>query len=176
MKGLKLTSAIVLLSFLIVNPRVNAQQSPQIETKPQTEKFQIESTPKQDLNQDKKKALNYLKQGFSLFKAKNYPQAVFAFNEAIKIQPNNQYAYLGKGISNYMLKQYTLAKTDLDKSIELDSSLSFGYLFRGIANSALGNTKEAVTDLQIAAKQFEQNGETKLAQTSREAIKLIRKG
>lgn len=175
MKGLKLTSAIVLLSFIVVNPRVNAQQTPQIETKPQTEKFQIESTPKQDLNQEQQKAANYLKQGFSLVKTKNYSEAIKAFDEALKIQPNSQYAYLGRGASYVLLKQYQQGKTDLDKSIQLDNSVSYTYLFRGVANSVLGNKQDAITDLETAAKLFERDGDTESAQTSRNAIKQLSK-
>jgi len=46
MKGLKLTSAIVLFGFMVVNPRVNAQQLPETNVKPQVERFQVESNPR----------------------------------------------------------------------------------------------------------------------------------
>ncbi|MEA5595451.1 tetratricopeptide repeat protein [Rivularia sp. UHCC 0363] len=136
--------------------------------------MQVESDPNQNLNQDEQKVANYLTQGFSLFKAKNYPEAIKAFNEVIRIQPNNQYAYFGRGVSNYLLEKYQQAKTDLDKSIELDSSLPLAYFFRGITNSALGNKDNAITDLETAAKLFEKDGNTELAQTSRDVIKRIR--
>lgn len=174
MKTLKLTSAIALLSFMVISPKVNAQELPDTNIKPQIERMQVESDPNQNLNQDEQKAANYLTQGFSLFKAKNYPEAIKAFNEVIRIQPNNQYGYFGRGMSNYMLEKYTLAKTDFDKSIELDSSFAFAHFFRGITNSALGNKDNAITDLQTAAKLFDKSGETQLAQTSRQVIARLR--
>jgi len=174
MKGLKLTSAIVLLSFMVISPRVNAEELPEINFTQKTETLQLESNPNQDLRQDNQKAVNSLRQGFSLFKQKNYPEAIKAFDEVIKIQSNNQYAYLGRGASYVLLKQYQQGKTDLDKSIQLDDSVSYARFFRGIANSALGNKADAITDLETAAKLFEKDGETQLAQTSRDAIKRLR--
>ncbi len=170
MKVLKLTSAIALLGFMVISPKVNAQTLPDTDIKPQIERMQVESSP----NQDSEKAVNYLKQGFDLFTAKNYPEAIKAFDEVIKIQPNNQYAYLGRGASYLLLEQYQQAKTDLDKSIELDSSMAYSHFFRGVANSALGNKKDAITDLETAANLFDKNGETELAQTSRNVIEKIR--
>ncbi|MGB3637601.1 MAG: tetratricopeptide repeat protein [Rivularia sp. (in: cyanobacteria)] len=170
MKGLKLTSAIALLSFMVITPRVNAQTLPDTSVKPQVEKLQVESNQ----NQDSGKPVNYLKQGFDLFQKKNYPEAIKAFNELIKIQPNNQYGYFGRGISYFQLKQYQQAKTDLDKSIELDSTIAFAYFFRGVSNSALGNRKDAITDLETAAKLFDKDGDTEFAQTSRDVIKRLR--
>ena len=174
MKGLKLTSAIVLLGFMVVSPRVNAQELPETNVKPQVEKSQVESYPNQNLTPEQQKALTYLRQGFKLFKSKNYPQAITAFDEVIKIQPNNQYAYLGRGASYVLLKQYQQGKTDLDKSIQLDNSVSFAHFFRGIANGALGNKNDAITDLETAAKLFDRDGEIELAKTSRDAIVRIR--
>ena len=168
MKGLKLTSALVLLSFMVINPRVNAQELPDTNIKPQAEKLQVESNSNQD------KARSYFKQGLSLLGAKKYPEAIKAFSEVIKIQPNNQYGYLGRGISYFSLKQYQQAKTDLDKTIELDNSIAYAYFFRGGSNGALGNRKDAITDLETAARLFDENGNTELAQTSRNVIKQLR--
>ena len=72
------------------------------------------------------------------------------------------------------MKQYQQAKTDLDKTIELDNSISYAYFFRGVSNGALGNRKDAITDLETAARLFDQDGNTELAQTSRDVIKQIR--
>ena len=174
MKGLKLTSAIVLLSFMVINPRVNAQELPDTNLTPQIEKLQVESSPNPNSRDDKQEAVNYLRQGFSLLKNKNYPEAIKAFNEVIKIQPNNQYGYFGRGVSYFQLKQYQQAKTDLDKTIELDNSISYAYFFRGVSNSALGDRKNAITDLETAAKLFDKDGNTEFAQTSRDVIKRIR--
>jgi tetratricopeptide (TPR) repeat protein len=164
MKGLQAASAIVLLSFMVITPRVNAQ------TLPDTNVTQVESNQ----NPNNEKAVSYLKQGFNLFQNKKYPQAIKAFNEVIKIQPNNQYAYLGRGASYLLSEQYQQAKTDLDKSIQLDSSMAYAHFFRGIANTGLGNKNNAITDLETAANLFDKEGNTESAQTCRDAIKRLR--
>ena len=174
MKGLKLTSALVLLSFMVINPKVNGEELPDTNLTPQIEKFQVESNPNPNSREDEQQAVNYLRQGFSLFKNKNYPQAIKAFNEVIRILPNNQYGYFGRGISYFQLKQYQQAKTDLDKTIELDNTISYAYFFRGVSNGALGNRKDAITDLETAARLFDKDGNTELAQTSRDVIKRLR--
>ncbi len=168
MKGLKALSAIVVLSFMVISPRVNAQTFPNTNIKRQTEKLQVESNSNQD------KAISYFKQGLSLLGAKKYPEAIKAFNEVIRIQPNNPYGYLGRGLSYFRLKQYQQAKTDLDKTIELDNSIAHAYFYRGITNYMLDNTNNAITDLQTAARLFDRDGNTKLAQTSRDLIRRMR--
>ena len=174
MKVLKLTSAIALLGFMVISPKVNAQTLPDTDIKPQIERMQVESSPDQNLNQDEQKAANYLKEGIKLFQAEKYREAIKTFNEVLKIQPNNQYAYFFKGASYFQLKEYQQAKTDLDKSIELDDSMSYSYFFRGVTNAVLGNKDNAIADLQTAAKLFDKDGETELAQTSRNVIEKIR--
>ncbi len=168
MKGLKALSAIVVLSFMVVAPRVNAQTLPNTNTKRQTEKLQVESNSNQD------KARSYFKQGLSLLGAKKYPEAIKAFNEVIRIQPNNQYGYLGRGISYFRLKQYQQAKKDLDKTIELDNSIAYAYFYRGITNFMFDYNNNAITDLQTAANLFDKDGKAKQAQTCRYLIRKIR--
>ncbi|MGB3650333.1 MAG: tetratricopeptide repeat protein [Rivularia sp. (in: cyanobacteria)] len=174
MKGLKLTSAIALLSFMVISPRVDAQTLPDTNIKPQIERMQVESDPNQNSTGDNKKAATYLEEGIKLFKAKKYREAIETFDEVLKIQPNNQYAYFFKGASYFQLKEYQQAKTYLDKSIELDDSMSYSYFFRGVTNAVLGNKDNAITDLETATKLFEKDGDTELAQTSRKVIEQLR--
>jgi tetratricopeptide (TPR) repeat protein len=167
MKGLKAASALALLSFMLINHKANAQTLPNTNIKPQSEKLQVESNPNQD------KAVNYFNQGLSLLKAKKYPEAIKAFSEVIKIQPNNQYAYLGRGLSYFRLKQYQQAKINLDKTIELDNSIADAYFYRGMTNFMLNNRNDAITDLQTAANLFDKDGKAEKAQICRDAIKRI---
>lgn len=177
MKGLKTGLAIVLLSFTAISHKVNAQTLTDIDIKPQDkqqiETFQIESNP--NSREDNQKAKIYLKKGLELIEAKKYSEAIQTFNEVINIQKNNQYAYFLRGFSYFKLKQYQQAKIDFDKSIQLDSSISYAYFFRGLTNGFLGNKDSAIADLETAAKLFEKNGKTKLAQTCRNVIEQIRK-
>lgn len=165
MKGLQAAFALV-FSFMVISPRVNAQ-TPDTNVKPQNEKLQVESTPNQNLTPNRK-ALSYLKQGHTFLKNRNYPEAIKAFDQVIKIQPNNQYAYQGKGATYLRTGQFKQAKTDLDKSIQLDNSLSYAHYYRGLVNIALANKDNANTDFETAANLFEKEGKPKLANLSRE--------
>ena len=177
MKGLKAISAIVVLSFMVISQKANAQ-IPGIDIKPQIqlpiETLQIESTPNPNSREDARKAQAYFKKGIELFEAGKLNEAIQAFNEVIKIQPNNQYAYFFRGVSYLKLKKYQQAKLDLDKSIVLDNSISYSYYFRGITNYLLGNKNSAITDLQTAAKLFEKDENTRMAKKSRDVIQYIR--
>lgn len=168
MKGLQAAFALV-FSFMVISPRVNAQ-TPDTNVKPQIDKLQVESTPNQNLTPNRK-ALSYLKQGYTLFNNRNYPEAIKVFDKVIKIQPNNQYAYQGRGSSYAILGLNQRGKTDLDKAIQLDNSLSHAHFFRGFINRELGNKDNANRDLETAANLFEKEGNRNFAQLSRDSIK-----
>ncbi|KST63858.1 tetratricopeptide repeat protein [Mastigocoleus testarum] len=108
MKVLKVIPAIVLLGFMVVSQKANSQTLPKIELKlkPQIEKLQVDPIQTPDSREDKQTAQIYLKKGLELFKAEKFNEAIQAFGEVIKIQPNNQYAYLFSGLSYFQLKQY----------------------------------------------------------------------
>lgn len=176
MKGLKTASAILLVTFMAISQKATAQTLSDIDIKPQNkpqiEKFQIESNP--NSREDNQKVAIHLKKGLELIKAEKWSEAIQTFNEVINIQGNNQYAYFFRGFSYLKLKQYQQAKIDFDKSIQLDSSISYAYFFRGVTNSALGNKDSAIADLETAVQLFEKDGNTELAQTSRNVIDRIR--
>ncbi|MDJ0697236.1 MAG: tetratricopeptide repeat protein [Mastigocoleus sp. MO_167.B18] len=174
MKFLKVTSAIVLLSCIVFSQKVSAQTLPKLELEPQIEKLQLNSIQSLDSQENNQKVKAYLNKGIEYLQAKKYSEAIQAFSEVIKIQPNNQYAYLGRGISYLALGKYQQAKTDFDQCIEFDYSLSYAYFFRGITNSALGNKENAIEDLKTATNLFERDGQTQWAQKSRNLINQIR--
>jgi tetratricopeptide (TPR) repeat protein len=169
MKGLKgLASVMVLLGLTLCAPHANA------EIKLQQEKSSVESQI--NLNQstnDNQNTNSKLEQGFSLFKAEKYREAIKVTSEVIEVEPNNQYAYLVRGASYFGLDDYQKAKEDLDKSISLDSNIAYAYLFRGLSNYGLGGKQEAISDLKIAANLFEKEGEKEMAQKSLETIERI---
>ncbi|MEM7553096.1 MAG: tetratricopeptide repeat protein [Cyanobacteria bacterium P01_A01_bin.84] len=174
MKALKVISTIVLLSLVVVSQKANAQTMPNTNLETQNNELLVTPTQNSNSSTNNENAQKYLNKGLELLKDKNYLQAIKAFNEVIKIQPDNQYAYFLKGISYLQLGKYQQAKADLDKSIELDSSISYTYFFRGMTNYALGNKEKAITDLQTAANLFEKDGKLEMAQKSRDVIERIR--
>ena len=93
MKGLKTVSAVALLSFMVINPRVNAQTLPDTNIKPQVENFQVESTQHPDLTENNKDAKIDLEQGIE---QKEYQQIQADLDESIELDSSMLYAYLFK--------------------------------------------------------------------------------
>ncbi|WP_199331197.1 MULTISPECIES: tetratricopeptide repeat protein [unclassified Calothrix] len=165
MKGIKgLASLMVVFGLMVCAPKANAQNLPTNDLQTQ---FTQSSTDKDNFK-------TYISQGFTLLEKDDYRGAIQAFNQAIRIVPNNPYGYLGRGFAYFNLKQYQEAKSDFDQTINLDSNIGYAYLFRGMSNYALGSKQQAISDLQIAANIFQKAGETEMAQKSLDALERIR--
>ncbi|WP_242038048.1 tetratricopeptide repeat protein [Tolypothrix sp. FACHB-123] len=165
MKGIKgLASLMVVFGLMVCAPKANAEKLP-------TNDVQTQFTQSTTDNDNFK---TYINQGFSLLEKDDYRGAIQAFNQAIRIVPNNPYGYLGRGFAYFNLKQYQEAKADFDQTINLNSNIGYAYLFRGMSNYALGSKQQAISDLQIAANIFQKAGETEMAQKSLDALERIR--
>jgi tetratricopeptide (TPR) repeat protein len=174
MKGLKgFASLMIVFGLMVCAPKAHAEKLPSIDVKPQAEKLQGESNFTQSTTDDNNLQA-YIDQGYGLLQKDDYSGAIQAFNEVIRIAPNNPYGYLGRGLAYFSLKQYQEAKADLDQTISLKSDIGYAYLFRGMSNYALGSKPQAISDLQVAANIFQKAGETEMAQKSREALERIR--
>ncbi len=158
---------------MAINPKANAKNTLD-NTKPQINRFQLASTASPNSNQKNGDVNLYIRQGYDLFRAGNYSEAIEVVNQAIKIQPDNSDAYFLRGASYHKLKQYQQAKVDFDKCINRNNSYSFAYLTRGITNYQLGDVNSAITDLQTAANLFKTEGDTKMLEQSLDIIKKIR--
>lgn len=85
--------------------------------------------------------------GQSLFKEKNYDEAIILFNEAIELDPEDSFSYRYRAKCFTMLKQYENALNDFNKAIRLNPEDKEAYCFRGsIWSSVLGNHKKALVD------------------------------
>jgi tetratricopeptide (TPR) repeat protein len=175
MKGLKgFASLMIVFGLMVCAPKAHAEKLPSIDVKPQAEKLHGESNFTQSTTDDNNNLQAYIDQGYGLLQKDDYSGAIQAFNEVIRLAPNNPYGYLGRGMAYFSLKQYQEAKADLDQTISLDSNIGYAYLFRGMSNYTLGSKSQAISDLQTAANIFQKAGETEMAQKSREALERIR--
>jgi tetratricopeptide (TPR) repeat protein len=173
MKGLKVTSAIVLLSFVAISSRVNAQTVLGASMQSQIGKSLVASTPNSSSQQNEQEANSIFETGRQLYKANKYSEAIQAFSKFIELQPNNKDGYFFRGVSYQKSRQYQEAKVDFDKVIELDSSLSYAYFVRGIIHNQLGEKEKAIADLQIAVSFFKKEGKTDFEQKALDLIKEI---
>lgn len=84
--------------------------------------------------------------------AKNYSQALEAYDEALRLNPKLAEAYNNRGIVKYETGQYASAVEDYTAAIRLKSNFTNALNNRGNAHMALGKLKDAAQDLQAALK------------------------
>ena len=89
---------------------------------------------------------DWFDKGSALDRAKNYKDAVEAFNKSIELNPQNANAYGNRGVAHYKLGDNQQAINDYDKAIELNPQNAVAYYNRGAAYYALGNNQQAIRD------------------------------
>lgn len=90
--------------------------------------------------------------GFALMSQDKYDDAIVAFREAIRLDPNDAKAYEGMSISYGELKQYRRSIQNYDHAIRLDPGNEDSHLGRGLAYSALGQYQRAIQDYDQAIR------------------------
>ncbi len=94
----------------------------------------------------------WLKEGIALYNLKRYEEALAAYDQAIRLDPNYAYAYYDKGLSLYNLKRYEEALIAFDRAIRLDPNYADAYTGRGAALYELKRCEEALTILDQAIR------------------------
>lgn len=105
--------------------------------------------------------------GFQFIENSRWEESIIEFNNAIKLNPNNQQAYLGRGQAKLVLQKES-AIQDINKSIELDPTDVFAYLYRGMAKSSLKKDyKGAIDDYSKVLEMVPNNqGQSQLIKSS----------
>ena len=103
-------------------------------------------------NTEKFSALEAMEKANDFYFAKNYAQALAAYDEAIKFNPQSAEAYNNRGIVKYALGEFQAATEDFSAAIKLKPNFFDALNNRGIAYAALKQLKEAEQDLKIAVK------------------------
>ena len=65
-------------------------------------------------------AVEHYQQGMSLYREKNYKEALHSFKQAAQLEPNNRLAHYFAGISSYYLADYYPALAALKKALKLN--------------------------------------------------------
>lgn len=97
-------------------------------------------------------AVEAMGRGNEFYFVKNYSQALTAYDEALRLNPQFAEAYNNRGIVKYELNQYTAAIEDYSTAIRLKSNFADALNNRGNAYAALKQFNEAAQDLQAALK------------------------
>ena len=78
-----------------------------------------------------KNKVEWIKEGNNLQDLKRFDEALVAYDQAIRLDPNYAEAYLGRGNVLFDLKRYDEALTAYNQAIQLNSTYAFGYHGRG---------------------------------------------
>ena len=95
-------------------------------------------------------AETYFYRGNEKYLMRNYEDAITAYNEAIRLQPDFANAYVNRGLAKEKLGQHEAAITDYSSAIKIDSELAGAYNNRGSAQRRLGQHFLALEDLSTA--------------------------
>lgn len=100
------------------------------------------------LNKYSNNVMGYLLLGTYFLENSSYKEAMFLFDEAIRINPENVEAYNSRGLLYTEKGQQEEALKDFNKAIELDSKNTIAYFRRYKLNIEMGRDKEAIEDYE----------------------------
>ncbi|MEO8954326.1 MAG: tetratricopeptide repeat protein [Ktedonobacteraceae bacterium] len=91
-----------------------------------------------------KTAQQWFEEGYELFEQGKYEEAIHAYDQAIRLNPNDEKAYNNKGYALENLKRYEEAIQSYDQAIRLNPNYADAYDNKGIALYNLKRYEEAI--------------------------------
>ncbi len=85
-------------------------------------------------------------------------QAILHFTQAIKSDTTSYNAYYNRGCAYHRQGKYQAAIIDFSQAVQLKSDFTQAYVHRGILNHQIGATDPAYKDLNLALKQYQNQG------------------
>jgi tetratricopeptide (TPR) repeat protein len=101
------------------------------------------ATQQQAQSELAKQAVAYNNKGVALDNLKRYEEAIAAYDQAIRLDPNNDVAYNNKGYALNELKRYKEALAAYEEAIRLDPNSAVAYNNKGNTLERLGKKREA---------------------------------
>ncbi len=106
--------------------------------------YSIPSTAK--VSPTSKKKEQWLSEGNANRSAKNYTEALTAYNYAIQLDSKYTGAFYNRGLTYYFLKEFDLAIADYNQALLLNSKYALVYYSRGMAYEELKKYDTAIAD------------------------------
>jgi tetratricopeptide (TPR) repeat protein len=95
---------------------------------------------------------DWLKEGYALYNLKRYEEALTAYEQAIRLDPNYALAYYNRGIALNELKRYEEALSAYEQAIRLNPNHADAYHGKGKDLNDLKRHEEALTALDQAIR------------------------
>lgn len=99
------------------------------------------------LNEPNLTADDYFNQGLDAFNTGDYQQAIEAYTNALRLDPNDAASYNNRGTTYFRLGQYEQAREDYAAAITVNDEYALAYYNRGNVNYVLSNDEDAISDL-----------------------------
>lgn len=122
-----------------------------------------------------KSSVDFLNRGQDRLQRKDYKGAIEDFERAIVLNPNNANAYYHRGRLLHELGDNLNAVLNFDRALQLNPRYADAYLRRAGARYNIGDRPGTVQDLQLAAKFFQAQGNTKGYEQAQNLIKRLSK-
>ena len=116
------------------------------------------------VNTDQKTAYDLLIEGHEFLKAQKDREAIKAFKESIKLNPNTAETYYGLGFSSFRLGKFRDAADAFKKATTLNPEMAKAHYGLSLAYQELENTKGLLDEYRILER-LDKNLAKKLAQT-----------
>jgi len=147
----------------VASNRVEVEGAPPPLLKPVVKS--VESVVKENTdNTDQKTAYDLLAQGHEFLKAQKDREAIKAFKESIKLNPNTAETYYGLGFSSFRLGRFKDAADAFKKATTLNPNMAKAHYGLSLAYQELGNTSALLDEYRILER-LDKVLARKLAQT-----------
>ena len=97
-------------------------------------------------------ATQWIEKGDEFQTSKDFTSAIFAYNQAINLDPQIEKAYTQQGKAYLFTEQYELAVSDFTKSIEMEPQNGDLYWLRGLAYAGKGQHQLAINEYNNALR------------------------
>jgi tetratricopeptide (TPR) repeat protein len=104
----------------------------------------------------KQKADDFLVQAADKYEIGDYRGAILAYDEVIRLTPNNSEALFYRGMAYYNLGDNQAAIQDYNQVLKINPNDAIAYYNRGNVYATLGDKFQAISDFQQAAKIYQQ--------------------
>ena len=115
-------------------------------------------------NADQKSAYDFLVQGHEFLKQQKDRDAIKAFKESIKLNPNTAEAYYGLGFSNFRLARFKEAGDAFKKATTIDPGMAKAHYGLSLVYQQLGNNSSLLDEYRVLER-LDKTLAKKLAQT-----------
>ena len=101
---------------------------------------------------DQERAAVFYNRGSAYLDRSLYDQAIFDFNESIKIDSGNGMAFNNRGSAYFQKREYRRAIDDFAQAVKLDRNDAAAYNNRGSAYHKIGEIRSAIADYDTAIR------------------------